>query len=127
VGISCCPMPMPTHDRAYISASSNFFSGESEVKRRRLDVEECRVTLDEKAQILNMVTVGVYSPRTARYKIDEIDERMKLPALAITPNPQIAGQPPSGPHGTHGPSMVRHSSPWDIEDLDQLIGDGEDD
>jgi len=122
-------MPTPTYHRAYISASSNYFSGESEVKCRRLDVEERRILLDEKAQILNMVTLGVYTPRTARRKIEEIDWCMKFPALVTTPSPHITGQSPSGFHGRHGscsPSMDRQSSPWDVEDMDGLLGDGED-
>ena len=127
--VSRFPVPTPTYDRVYISASSNFFTGESEVKRRRLEVEERRISLDEKAQILNMVTIGVYTPRTARRKIEEIDQRMKLPALVATPSPQITGQSPSGSHGryaTRSPSMGRDSSPWDIEDTDELLDDGRD-
>ena len=67
------------NNRAYISASSNYFSGEGEVKRRRLDIEERRLLLDEKEQVIRMVNIGVYTPQTARDKIEEIDQRMRLP------------------------------------------------
>ena len=110
--------------RAYLSASSNFFSEESEVKRRKLDVEERRLLLDEKAQVVQMVTVGVYTPRTARRKIEEIDRRMKPSALETTPDPQTLGQSPSGSYNryrTRSLSLDRHSISWDIEDPNKSL------
>lgn len=109
--------------RAYISASLNFFSGENEVKRRHLEVEECRLSLDEKAQIVQMINVGIYSPRTARRKIEEIDQRVNPPVLEPVPDSPTLGRPPSGSSGQcqarhRSPSLGRHSAPWDSEDPD---------
>lgn len=122
---------IPMDSRAYISASSNFFSGESEAKRRRLEVEERRLSLDEKAQVVQMVSVGVYTPRTARRKIEEIDQRMKPPApeTETVPSSQMwLSRSPlgsRGEHGTRSPSLDRRSVSWDIEDPEKLLDDGE--
>ena len=113
-----------TDSRAYVSASLNFFSKETKVKRRKLDVEERRLLLDEKAQIVQMVTVGVYTPRTARRKIKEIDWRMKPPALETMPDPETPGRSPSGSHNRHQTqslSLDRRSISWDIEDPDKSL------
>jgi hypothetical protein len=112
--------------RAYLSASSNFFSEESEVKRCKLDVEEHRLLLDEKAQVVQMVTVSVYTPRTAQRKIEEIDQCMKPSALKTTPDPQTPGQSPSGSYNqywTRSLSLDRHSISWGIEDPDKSLDD----
>ena len=116
------------NNRAYISASSNYFSGEGEVKRRRLDIEERRLLLDEKEQVIRMVNIGVYTPQTARDKIEEIDQRMRLPALETTHGSQMQGQSPLGSHGryqTRSPSPGHHSPSWDIEDPDKSLDDNE--
>lgn len=111
--------------RAYISASTKFFSGESEVKRRKLDVDERRLSLEEKAQVLNMVNIGIYTPRTARRKIEEIDQRPSLSARTT----QVSGQSPAGSDGRHqtpSPLTGRRSPPWSIEETDGLLDYDED-
>jgi len=75
-----------------------------------------------------MVTAGVYTPRTARCKIEEIDKRMKLPALEITSNSRTTGRSLSESNGLYElrSPTDRHSSPWDIEEMDMLADGGED-
>ena len=119
------------NNRAYISASSNFFSGESEVKRRRLEVEERRLLLDEKAQVIQMVNVGVYTPRTARRRIDEIDQRMKRSTFEISPtlSSRTLSRSSSGSHSQRrmqSPSLDHHSISWDADNLEQLFDDDDD-
>ena len=63
-------------------------------------MEERRVSLEEKAQVMEMVKVGIYTPRTARHRIEKIDH-------------SIGSQ---HQHQVHSPSVDGRSSPWDIED-----------
>jgi hypothetical protein len=77
-----------------------------------------------------MVNVGVYTPWTARRKIEEIDRRVEIPTFEIMPDPGVSDQSHSGSHGqrqTQSPSLDRYSQPWDIEDSDKLPDDDDDD
>ena len=115
---------IPTDYRAYISAGTNFFSGESEVKRCKLDVEERRISLEEKAQVLNMVNLSIYTPRTARRKIEEIDQRPSLSARTI----EVPGQSPTGSDCQYqipSPLTSCHSPPWRFEEIDGSLDDDE--
>jgi hypothetical protein len=90
-------------------------------------VEEWRLFLEEKAQVMDMVKVGIYTPRSARWRIEEIDEHEKI----LTPNhAEIQVQSPSGSQGrfqTLSPTPDHHSPSWDIENLDHPLNNTEDD
>ena len=114
------------NNRAYISTSSNYFSGEGEVKHCWLDIEERRLLLNGKEQVIQMINIGVYTPQTAQDKIEEIDQCMRLPTLETTHDSQMWGQSPLGSHGwyqTQSPSPGHHSTSWDIKDPDKLLDD----
>lgn len=113
---------MLTNYRAFTSAYAHYFSEESDVKRRRLEVEERRLLLEEKAQVMDMVKVGIYTPRSARQRIKEIDERVKPPTTNYG-EPRVQSQ---GRFQTLSPSPDRCSPPWDIEDPDRSLGGTED-
>ena len=72
-------------------------------------MEERRVSLEEKAQVMEMVKLGVYSPRTARQRIEKIDQS-------------------SGSHDQRQvchPSMDCRSPSWDIEDPERFLNESE--
>lgn len=89
-------------------------------------MEERRVSLDEKAQVMEMVKAGIYTPRTARRLIEKIDKRARPPTLHCGDayNSLMRIQSPSGSHSrsqTRSPSPDRRSLSWDIEDPDHRL------
>jgi hypothetical protein len=99
--------------RAFMSVYSKFFSEENDAKRRWLEVEECRLSLNEKAQVIEMVKANILSPRTACRMISRIDDRTNQTTQyhKDSSESQIYIEP-----WTRSPSPGRRSLTWGIED-----------
>jgi hypothetical protein len=86
--------------------------------------------LMKRLKLCRMVSIGVYTPRTARYKIEAIDQQMKPIAYETETarSPQMLSWSPSesdSRHQTQSPSQNHHSMSWDIEDPERLLDDNE--
>lgn len=118
-------VPLLTNHRTVTSIYSQYFSAESDVKRRRLEVEERKLLLQEKAQILDLFKAGIYTPETAHEKIEKIDRCAKPPSSCChdTSNPNAPSQSLLGSRGqrcARSPSLDHQSSSCNVEDLDDF-------
>lgn len=96
------------------SVYSQHFSEERDVKRRRL-------ALDEKAQILEMVKMGIYTPQMALKAIEKIDGHSTPPLDNEERSPLRSCH-----QQVQSPSCNHRSPSYDIEYLDnssQATGD----
>lgn len=115
------------NDRKFASVYANYFSEESNVKHRKIEVEERKLSAKEKDQVIEMVKAGIYSPRSARRKIEDIDSRTR--SHADHRNPPDPIQSPPTPHGrfqTLSPSPGYQSPRWDAGDSEGSLNDTED-
>lgn len=112
--------------RAFTSAYARHFSEESDAKRRRLEVEERRLLLEERDQIMKMVKFGIYTPRSAHRRIERIDRHTE--SSTLDNGGTLIGSPlgSQGRFQTLSPSPDRQSLTWSIEDTDRSLNDSED-
>ena len=111
--------------RVFTSVYARHFSEESNAKRRRLEVEERRLLLEERAQIMDMVKFGIYTPRSARRKIERIDKRTE--SSTLDNGDMLIGSPLGSQDRfqTLSPSPDRQSPTWSIEDPGRSLDDTE--
>ena len=116
---------MLTNYRVFTSVYSKFFSEENDAKRRRLEVEECRISLDEKAQVIDMVKAKILSPRTARQMISRIDDRTNR-TTEYHNNQSPSGSQTHIEPWTRSPSSSHQSLTWDVGDTNHFSNGSED-